>query len=92
MGSGRTLDSSGESEGTGVRVLSCLGEGSTGGGGLGYNMATLHHRAPPEPELTKLRNNPASGMQLAMVMQLVKGRQISALPLFVPGQENARDD
>ena len=48
MGSGRTLDSSGESEGTGVRVLSCLGEGSTGGGGLGYNIATLltteHHQ------------------------------------------------
>ena len=40
MGSGRTFDNSGESEGTGVRVLSCVGEGRTGGGGL--RTTTLH--------------------------------------------------
>ena len=37
MGSGRTFDRSGESDGTGVLVLSCFGEGKTGGGELEHH-------------------------------------------------------
>ena len=43
MGSGRTFESRGESEGTGVRVLSWLGEAGTGGGGLGVTLLQSHH-------------------------------------------------
>ena len=58
------MDSSGESEGTGVRVLSCLGEGSTGGGGLGYNIPTLlttRTRTYQTEEQSGLRNAAGDG-------------------------------
>ena len=84
MGSGRTFESRGESEGTGVRVLSCLGEGRTGGRGLGTILES-HYTSEDRSSLTKLENFLASGMFL--VMHLVRGILISELRLSVPGED-----
>ena len=88
MGSGRTFESRGESEGTGVLVLSCLGEGRTGRRGLLGTILLSHCLTAvlrSEQQLTKLEDNLASGM--FPVMHLVKGRLILELRLSVPGED-----
>ena len=85
MGSGRTFDRRGESEGTGVRVLSCLGEGRTGGRGLATILVESDYTSDDSSTLTKLENILASGMFL--LMHLVMGILISELRLSVPGED-----
>ena len=87
MGSGRTFDRSGESDGTGVLVLSCFGEGKTGGGELEHHYSLItsllsraHHLTTSL--LTKLENILASGRFLVMLQ--VKGFLILELRLSVP--------
>ena len=84
MGSGRTFERSGESDGTGVRVLSCLGEGRTGGGELEHHYSLLTSLLVTILSLlTKLKNTLASGRFLVMLQ--VKGFLILELRLSVPG-------